>query len=205
MTLNREFIFSLLSPFYSYFFCLHKYPSPFIAVTSGHLMPLEEPIATSFHTNWASKSISPRPPSALECASQNSTIPGLRLEKRLKKSFFKIYTLPPARFPGTGLLDFTGLPGRELNWRFSALACFRWTPRTVDSAQRAPQKLTGCVATGSPFSQPAFPHYFPLALSSYLYQSFHHFYKKSSGKLHWDSVLSLRVKGEEPQCGSGFG
>lgn len=168
-------------------------------------MSLEEPTATSFHTNWAAKSISPWPPSALQCVPQNSTIPGLRLGKRLKKSFFKIYTLPPAGFPGTGLLNFTGLPGRELNWRFSPLACFRWTPRTVCSAQRALQKLTGCVSAASPFSQAASPHYFPLALGSYLYQSFHHFYKKSSRKLHRDSVLSLRVKGAEPQCGSGFG
>lgn len=53
---------------------------------SGHLMSLDEYKATSFHTNRAANSIFPQPPSARECTSQNSTTPGLRLEK---KSFLK--------------------------------------------------------------------------------------------------------------------
>lgn len=41
-------IFGLLFPVYLYFFCLHKHSCQVIASMSGHLLPLEERIVTSF-------------------------------------------------------------------------------------------------------------------------------------------------------------
>lgn len=51
VTLNSRggVIFGLLFPVYLYFLCLRKHSCPVIASMSGHLLPLEECLATSFY------------------------------------------------------------------------------------------------------------------------------------------------------------